>query len=73
MAEDFVVETTNESGTVEQTRFSVNQTVLRLANRSLARIVCLERATALRQLVVRRPKSTAFLASNLTHSRFSLS
>jgi Leucine-rich repeat (LRR) protein len=69
MAEDFVVETTNERGIVEQTRFSANQTVLQLNGRSLVRIDGLERATTLQRLVVRRPKSTAFLVSNLTHSR----
>jgi hypothetical protein len=60
MAEDFVVETTNERGIVEQTRFSANQTVLQLNGRSLVRIDGLERATTLQRLVVRRPKSTHF-------------
>jgi hypothetical protein len=55
MAEDFVVETTNESGIVEQERVSVNGTVLRLANRSLVCIVGLERATMLQTLKVRGP------------------
>jgi hypothetical protein len=69
MAEDFVVETTNESGVVEHERVSVNETVLQLRDRSLVRIVGpLARATTLQRLVVRRPINT-FLVANLTHSR----
>jgi hypothetical protein len=60
MAEHFLIETTNESGVVEQERVSVKQTELDWRNRSLVRIVGpLERATALRQLVVHR-QSTHF-------------
>jgi hypothetical protein len=60
MAEDFVVETTNESGGVEQKRVSVNATELSLANRGLVRIVGLERVTSLRRLYVHRLQSTHF-------------
>jgi hypothetical protein len=60
MAEDFVVETTNDSGVVNQERVSVNQRVLNLSNRSLVRIVGLERATKLQRLHVPPTKSTHF-------------
>jgi hypothetical protein len=49
---DFVVETTNESGVVEQEHVSVNQMGLSYHNRSLARIGGLERATTLKTLFV---------------------
>jgi hypothetical protein len=52
---DFLIETTNERGVVEQKRVSMNGTVLSLANRSLVRIAGVERATMLRQLHVSRP------------------
>jgi hypothetical protein len=65
MADFFVVETTNERGVVNQERVSVNQTMFDVSNRSLVRIVGLERATALRRLHVCR-RINAFLASNLT-------
>jgi hypothetical protein len=51
---DFVVETTNESGVVEQERVSLNKTVLRLNDRKLVRIDGLERATKLQKLFVHR-------------------
>jgi hypothetical protein len=57
---DFVVETTNESGVVEQERVSVNETDLRLFNRSLVCIVGLERATALQRLSVHRLNHRVF-------------
>jgi hypothetical protein len=53
MAEDFVVETTNESGIVEQVRVSVSQTMLDMSSRSLVRIVGLGRATTLKTVHVR--------------------
>jgi Arc/MetJ family transcription regulator len=49
---DFLIETTNERGVVTQERVSVNETDLRLFNRSLVRIDGLERATTLRYLNV---------------------
>jgi hypothetical protein len=51
---DFLIETTNENGVVEQQRVAFNQTELDLRNRSLVRIVGLERATALKTLAVHR-------------------
>jgi hypothetical protein len=65
MAEDFLIETTNERGVVTQERVSVsvNETVLNLSNRSLVRIVGLEQATLLQKLNV-----TLLLVSHLTHS-----
>jgi hypothetical protein len=52
MAEDFLIETTNESGVVKQERVSVNQMELWLTKRSLIRIDGLERATTLQTLNV---------------------
>jgi hypothetical protein len=66
---DFLIETTNESGTVNQERVSANETVLNLSRRSLVRIVGLERATRLQRLNVRRPIN-AFLVSNLSRFLF---
>jgi hypothetical protein len=57
MAEDFLIETRNENGIVEQQRVSVDETVLWLTNRGLVPTV--------QQLYVR----THFPVSNLTHSR----
>jgi hypothetical protein len=67
MADFFVIETTNESGIVEQKRVLSNDTVLYLPGRSLVRIDGLERATTLQQLHVRPPLSSHFLASNISH------
>jgi hypothetical protein len=68
MAEDFpLIETTNERGFVEQTRVSVNEIVLDLSDRSLVRIVGLERATTLQQLDIHRPINAFWW--NLTDSR----
>jgi hypothetical protein len=53
MADDFLIETTNERGVVEQERVFVDQTQLWLTDRSLVRIDSLERATTLQQLNVR--------------------
>jgi Leucine-rich repeat (LRR) protein len=64
----FVVETTNESGIVEQKRVLANDTVLYLPGHSLVRIDGLERATMLQNLYV-QPQSTHCLVSNLTHLR----
>jgi hypothetical protein len=55
MADDFVVETTNERGIVNQEHVSVNQTELDLRWRRLVRIVGLKRATTLQRLNVNRP------------------
>jgi hypothetical protein len=58
VSDNFVsFETTDVRGTVEQKRLSVNETVLDLSYLDLFRIVGLERATTLRTLVVRRPKT----------------
>jgi hypothetical protein len=69
MAEDFLIETTNQRGIVTQKLVSVNQTGLRLANRSLVRVVGLERATTLQRLHVRRPNARIVGDESLTHSR----
>jgi hypothetical protein len=52
MAEDVVIETTNERGIVEQARVSANQTELDLRNRKLVGIDGVERATTLKKLQV---------------------
>jgi hypothetical protein len=51
MAEDFVIETTNESGAVNQERVSLSQIMLVLRDRSLVRIDGLERATVTKKLI----------------------
>jgi hypothetical protein len=66
---EFLIETTNEDGVVEERRVSLDQTRLDLAFRSLVRIVGLERATTLQRLQVPRPIVAFLLVLNLTHAR----
>jgi hypothetical protein len=65
MAEDFVIETTNENGVVEQERVALNLRELNLSNRSLVRIVGpLERVTTLQELYVHRNQSISGVESH---------
>jgi hypothetical protein len=71
MADDFLIETTNESGGVEQERVSLNRTELAdLGNRSLVRIDGLERATTLQKLYVSRPIKRISVAESHALSLF---
>jgi hypothetical protein len=73
MAEDFLIETTNESGIVRQERVYMNETELELGYLNLVRIDGLERATELKDLYVLSfsDQLTLVLVSHLTHSRCS--